>query len=455
MMMQLKILLVLCWAGLGIAAAGDDQRLRSLFDGSRASPQAIAAPVRVAAGGAVEESDEEIRIRHSTGTEDIDVADLLLAVRQMEDVIEGNYPEAISNRYLRDAALEGMLAALDPHSALFRPEVYESFSAQERGSAGFAGVGIVFEKKEFGDYPSVRYPIPGNSAYAAAIKPGDGIIAVDGVDTKNMSMDEVVTRIRGEEGTPVTLTAVSIGEPLDAAREVVLVRREVQNKNMFSAMPAPGVGYIYFGQFIEGVAKEFGDHLTALSAQGMTSLIIDARDNPGGYLNEVIEICSNFLPASSLVITAKSQGAAQEFRTKEAGSWTNLPIAVLINDGSASASEILAGALSDHGRAVLIGSRSYGKGTVQGVFEEFPEPGYAVKLTKARYYLPSGISIDRGGDGLAGLEPTVKVDVEWKIQALLAQERVERMNLNAPKEPARDEVLEKALTHFGAGAPSW
>ncbi len=304
-----------------------------------------------------------------------------------------SYVDTLSSRDLIEQALQGMLQSLDPNSVLLTPEELENLQIQLEGS--FEGVGITLGQRD--DWLTVISPIEGTPAYRAGMKAGDRITEIDGMSTEGITTTEAVSHIRGPGGTVVELTVQRPGmtEPI-----VFPIERDVIDFPSVSAhfMVEPGIGYVRLSRFSEESANEVLDAVTALEDQGADRMILDVRGNSGGLMLPSIDVADIFLPAGAVVVTTRGQSVGEfTYRTRR-GVLYGGELVLLVDGGSASSSEILAGALQDQHAATLIGSRTFGKGSVQSLSDlgEYPGIGhYGVKLTTARYYTPSGRSIDR------------------------------------------------------------
>ncbi len=303
------------------------------------------------------------------------------------------YVDTVESSVLIEEALQGMLQSLDPNSMLLTPREYENLRIQLEGS--FEGVGITLGQRE--DRLTVISPIEGTPAYRAGMKAGDTIITIDGTTTEGMTTDEAVSMIRGPGGTIVTLDVIRAGI---ADTLVFPIERAMIDVPSVSAhfMLEPGIGYIRLSRFSEESLQEVTAALEDLQGQGADKLVFDIRSNSGGLLNPAVEIADLFLPAGAAVVTTRGQAVGEHvYRARNDVLFSGETV-VLVDGGSASSSEILAGALQDHGVATIIGSRTFGKGSVQSLTDlgEYPGLGhYGVKLTTARYYTPNGRSIDR------------------------------------------------------------
>jgi len=307
--------------------------------------------------------------------------------------VESNYVEEVDERKLVYGAVKGMMRTLDPHSDFMTPEEFADMRADTDGE--FGGVGI--EINDDGGVIVVVEPIAGSPAAKAGLLPGDRIIAIDGNPTKGRPGGETSSRLRGRPGTPVKLTVERKG--WDGPHVLGLTRELIHVQAVEAKLLEPGIGYLRIKQFQERTDEEVMAALTTLKADSggtLTGLVLDLRGNPGGLLDQAVKVSDLFLDGGVIVSTVGRSGKKlEEEVAREAGTWDNFPMVALVNGGSASASEIVAGALQDHGRALLIGTQTFGKGSVQSVYEL--ADGSGLKLTVARYYTPSGRSIQEKG----------------------------------------------------------
>lgn len=312
-------------------------------------------------------------------------------------IVESSYVEPLEQKNIIYGAIKGMLQDLDPHSTFYTPEEYQSFKVDTKGS--FGGLGITISKKD--DMLVIISPIEDTPADKAGIKPGDIIVMIDGEPTINMSLENAVSKMRGEPGSKIKITVSRKGEtkPID----FVMERAIIKIKSVKSAM-VDNIGYVRLTQFQENSSNEMTKALEAFDKAGAKGIIIDLRNNGGGLLSEAINVSSLFLPTDkSVVYTKDRSGEEVHYKTKRISYRDNKrPIVVLVNEGSASASEILGGALQDYNRAVLVGGVTFGKASVQSILEM--KDGSAIKLTTARYYTPLGRSIQG-----VGIVPDVEV----------------------------------------------
>ncbi len=319
----------------------------------------------------------------------------------MDIIIEnhvGDDKKVPDKKELMQGALKGMVESLDdPYSVYFTKEEMESFSEDIKGK--YAGVGMVIQKKV--DEPlMVVSPIEDTPAFKAGIKPKDKIVSINGESTYKMTSNEAVKLLKGEPGTDVTVTIYR--EATKETKEVVLTRAIVELKYVKSKMLDDKIGYLRLTQFGEDVYKDVNKALTGLQKEGMQALILDLRSNPGGALDQSIKIASMFMK-DGRVVSVKGRSGQEQVYMREGKYFGDFPMVVLINEGSASASEIVSGALKDTGRAILVGEKSFGKGSVQSILP-LPDKD-AIKLTIAKYYTPSGVSIHG-----TGIEPDVKIE---------------------------------------------
>ena len=306
------------------------------------------------------------------------------------EIIQKNYVDPVEPKDLIEKAIQGMVSSLDPHSALLPPEAYEELRIDTEGK--FTGIGIHVTMRD--NFVTVVSPIEGTPAYKAGVKAMDKIVKVDGVVTSDLR--DAVKRMRGPKGTTVVITIIreSVKEPID----FTLIRDVIPIESVKSASLEPGYGYVRITNFREqttdDVAKALGTFKN--SSTPLKGLVLDLIDNPGGILSQAISISDLFIEEGTiLTIKGRLDKHNKVFKARSSETPRSYPIIVLINGGSASASEIVAGALKDHQRALLLGTQTFGKGSVQTV--ESLRDGYGIKFTIARYYTPSGQSIQATG----------------------------------------------------------
>lgn len=328
-------------------------------------------------------------------------------LQEVMDHVANRFVDPVDQAALIDAAIEGVLAGLnDPNSSLLSASAFENFRIQTEGD--YAGVGL--EITEQGGWVTVVGPIPGTPGARAGIRAGDRIVAVDGASAKGWSTQEAVQVLRGRAGAEVTITVERpfVETPID----FTLARARIQLRSVpFATLLGDGVGYIPLKVFSENSTREVQLAADSLVAAGAQSLILDLRGNPGGILEQAIGVADLFLPMRLPVseTRGKSGDAPQILRSSTPDQFDGIPLVVLVDRGSASASEIVAGALQDHDRALVVGASTFGKGSVQTLFPL--SGGNVLKLTTARWYTPAGRSIERRfgldaeGEGEEGGDP--------------------------------------------------
>ncbi|MFT9332671.1 MAG: S41 family peptidase [Acetobacter persici] len=324
---------------------------------------------------------------------------LLTLFGTLLDLVRADYVEPVSDKDLITNALNGMLTGLDPHSSYMTEKQYADMMVQMKGE--FGGLGLELQQQD--GHIRVVSPVDGTPGFRAGIKPGDYIIAVDGHPVDGTPLDEAVKKMRGKPNTKITLTLVREKTPKPII--LTLTRENIHIEVIKSAL-YDRIGYIRIAQFNEETEKGLLKAYNQLKQQAggkLAGLVLDLRNDPGGLLNQAIDVSSSFIRSGEIVSTrARHPKDSQRWDAHGTDITDGLPIVVLINGGSASASEIVSGALQDHHRAVLLGTKSFGKGSVQSIM---PIPGNgAIRLTTARYYTPSGRSIQ----GL-GITPDIAV----------------------------------------------
>ncbi|MGM0786561.1 MAG: S41 family peptidase [Thermodesulfobacteriota bacterium] len=308
------------------------------------------------------------------------------------DELEKNYVEEVDTRELIEEAINGMVESLDPHSTFMPPEAFDELQDETRGE--FGGIGIVISKRE--GRLTVVSPIEGTPASKAGIQANDVIIEVEGKSTEDMMLWEAVKKMRGEPGTEIDIKVIRKGrsEPMEFSLE----RDVIPMESVRHAMIKPGYGYVWITNFRENTEDEVKKALADLEKSGdpLKGVILDMRDNPGGLLTQAVSVSDVFL-REGRIVSIKSRNEKEEsvYDASSSGGEPDYPIVVLINGGSASASEIVAGALQDNERALVLGTDSFGKGSVQTV--KPLRNGYGLKFTIAKYYTPNGRSIQADG----------------------------------------------------------
>lgn len=305
-----------------------------------------------------------------------------------------------------DAIYKAVMDSLgDPYSIYYTEEEYNSFLESSSGS--YCGIGVVVQQNvQTGIVTAVR-PYQNCPGYEAGIRPGDLILAVGGTEITGMDLNAAVALIRGEEGTSVTITLQRDDEVFD----VEVTRRQIDVETVTYRMLDDNIGYIQVDEFDEVTAKQFSEALDTLIDQGMEALVIDIRDNPGGLLNVVVDMLDEILPEGVIVSVKDKNGKTEEYRS-DAETKLEVPLAVLVNGNSASASEIFAGAVKDYGVGTIVGTTTFGKGIVQTIFSL--NDGTGMKLTIEDYYTPSGKSIHK-----IGVSPDVEIDLPDELKVLV------------------------------------
>ncbi|MEC7243770.1 MAG: S41 family peptidase, partial [Pseudomonadota bacterium] len=334
--------------------------------------------------------------------------------------VRADYVESVTDKDLIEAAINGMLTSLDPHSTYLPDDNFKKVQQQTSGKFGGLGIEVTMEN----GFLKVVSPIDDTPAFAAGLQPEDVILSVDDESIVGITLSEAVEKLRGPVGSQVR---ISVQRAEDEPFEVSIIRDEIKIRSVRSRL-YENIGYVRITTFSEqttpGLNKAIKD-LTEESGDKLTGIILDLRNNPGGLLSEAIKVSDAFLERGEIVSTRGRENSDIQHAYAGPGDITGgLPVVVLINSGSASASEIVAGALKDHRRAILMGTRSFGKGSVQTIM---PMPGHgAIRLTTARYYTPSGVSIQA-----KGIEPDIEV----------ALARIEELDQG----PLREEDLRGAL----------
>jgi carboxyl-terminal processing protease len=333
--------------------------------------------------------------------------------------VKRDYVEQVDDHELIEAAIRGMVADLDPHSAFLDSEEYQEIRISTTGNYSGVGLEVSLEEDPDGQMQRVRViaPIEDTPAERAGIRPGDAIISIDGMPVDSANLGDTVNRMRGEPGTEVRITVERDGveEPLS----FTLVRDHVLVRSVKHDMLEPGYGYVRITHFSETTGNDLNDALVELQEAagepGLRGLVLDLRNNPGGVLDSAVDVSDAFLD-SGVIVTADGRVSEARFRmdARAGDLLRGAELVVLVNGGSASASEIVAGALKDNHRATLVGTSTFGKGSVQTVMPL--SDGRAIKLTTSKYYTPSGTSIhDRG------ISPDISIDNDSIDAARIAQ----------------------------------
>ncbi|MBK8104170.1 MAG: S41 family peptidase [Betaproteobacteria bacterium] len=372
------------------------------------------------------------------------------------DRVKSEYVEPVDEKKLIEDAIAGMVAGLDPHSQYLDKKTWKEFRESTGGK--FVGIGIEMGMED--GLVKVVSPIEGSPAFRAGLKPGDFITRIDDTPVKGMTVDQAVKRMRGDPNTKVVLTVFRKSE--SRSFPVTIIREEIRMQSVRAKMVDPGYGWLRVSQFQDRTVDDFVKKIEELYKQdpNLKGLVLDLRNDPGGLLDGAVALSAAFLPADVVVVTTNGQlpesrasfRASPEYYARRGGpdplrrlpaALKTVPLVVLVNEGSASASEIVAGALQDHKRATIMGAQTFGKGSVQTIR---PLPGEtALKITTARYYTPNGRSIQA-----KGIEPDVWLDetAEGNVFAALRMREADLdkhlSGADEAKDPARDKAREEA-----------
>lgn len=358
----------------------------------------------------------------------------LKTLTEVLSIVKKHYVEEVKTKDLVYAAIKGMLNSLDPHSSFMPPEAYKELQVETKGE--FGGLGIQIGVKDA--MLTVIAPIEDTPAFKAGIKAGDKIAKINNESTKDMSLQDAVSKMRGAPKTSITISILREGwkEPKD----FTMMRDIIKIKSVKTKVLEGNIGYVKVSQFQDQTSADLAAALQKLTGEKITSVILDLRNNPGGLLNSAIDVTGQFIPKGKLVVYTKARsGEKMEFLTEDGKSY-DLPMIVLVNQGSASASEIVAGALKDWNRAVILGTQTFGKGSVQTVIPL--SDGAGLRLTTSKYYTPKGISIQN-----TGITPDIVVKLEAKNGAkehpVLREKDLER-HLKNEQEVIKPEETETA-----------
>lgn len=323
--------------------------------------------------------------------------------------IKNYYVDKVDDKSLIDDAIDGMLSRLDPHSVFLRPKAFDALKVSTKGQ--FGGLGIEVSMSEEG-YVKVVSPIDDTPAFYADVRAGDLITKLDGKPVKGMSLSEAVDIMRGEEGKPIVISIMRKGEASILDKNIIRARIQIQSVR--SKILEPDYGYVRISRFQRPTGEQLRKHILKLqkSQKNLEGIVLDLRNNPGGLLDSAVDVAGTFMNGGLVVATkGRIQGSDQNYNARGGELLKGKPIVVLINEGSASASEIVAGALQDTKRAIIMGRTSFGKGSVQSVLP-IKNSKSALKLTTAKYYTPSGKIIQA-----KGIKPDIDIPV-IKIEAL-------------------------------------
>jgi len=349
-------------------------------------------------------------------------------------LIEEQYAEPKSTKDLVYGAIQGAVGTLDPHSSFMTPDEFRELQIETKGK--FSGIGIEIALKD--RILTVVSPIEGTPAYQAGMKPGDQIVKINGAPTKNITLMEAVKKIRGPKGSKVVLTVNREG--FQKPKDFVITRQIIPIRSVKARILDDGIGYIRLTNFQDQTDHDLQAYLKKMKKRlvPFKGLILDLRNDPGGLLEQAVRVSDEFLPSGLIVYTeGRNRGQNMRFyaRAGQEGKVATVPMVVLINEGSASASEIVAGALKDQKRALVLGTKSFGKGSVQTIIPL--EDGSALRLTTALYFTPSGVTINE-----KGIHPDVVVE-EKKPPADKSLQKL------------RDEILTRHMRREGLTDKPW
>jgi carboxyl-terminal processing protease len=346
-------------------------------------------------------------------------------------IVQNQYVDEVPPRELIYSAIKGTLRGLDPHSSFLDPESYREMQVETSGS--FGGLGIEITLRD--DILTVVAPIEGTPAYRAGIQPGDRIVKIDGIVTKDMQLSDAVKRMRGKPGSKVTIAVGREGwtEPKDFD----ITREQIRVQSVRTHDLSNGIGYLRVRQFQEQTAHDVEAALDKFAKSGTKAMVLDLRNNPGGLLTSAVEVAEKFLEDGKLVVYTEGRVRNQNMRFSAHAKkpLSTIPMVILINQGSASASEIVAGALQDYNRAVLVGTQTFGKGSVQTIIPL--SDGSGLRLTTAKYFTPKGRSIH--GKGIA---PDIVVELPKEKEPTV---KPQPPSLDPLEELKKDIQLQRAL----------
>ncbi len=353
-------------------------------------------------------------------------------------VVEKSYVDDVRYKDLIYGALSGMLHSLDSHSQFLDQEEYQEMMVETEGEFGGLGIEITLKDK----YLTVVTPLDGTPAAKAGLQPGDRLLKIDGVSTEDITLNQAVNKLRGKPGSKIVLTVSrpSKKEILEVTlkRDVIKIQSITERKMLDKA-----IGLVRIAQFQDRTTDEMDKAIKHLQAKGMKALVLDLRNNPGGLLQEAIDVSDRFLGEGKMIVYTKGRMPEQtvDFKGRTGPAIFNMPMVVLINDGSASGAEIVAGAMKDWKRAVVLGTKSFGKGSVQSVLPM--KDGTALKLTTAKYFTPKGTSIHG-----TGIQPDITVEIPEQDQMRLMMSKVNRLDESDEKqagEQPHDLQLDRAV----------
>ncbi len=374
----------------------------------------------------------------------VDSYQKLKVFSEILSLLEANYVEPLDTNDLIDGAIRGMLKTLDPHTSYLPPDAFNQMKVETSGRFGGLGIEITLRKGIL----TVVTPIEDTPADRAGIKSGDRIIKIEDESTLDMTLSDAVERLRGKIGTEVTITLFREGknEPF----EVTLQRANIQVKSVKSKIYEGGIGYVKIRSFTKTTSRDLDKVLNSFREKQVKKLVLDLRNNPGGLLNQAVEVSDRFLQPENLIVYTQGRTDEQNMRftTHDRVQRVKYPMIILVNGGSASASEIVAGALQDSNRAIILGTQTFGKGSVQTIIPL--SDGSALRLTTARYYTPSGRVIQENG-----IIPDIVVEVPVATAKLKDGDDKSKEEINQEKNKMRKFLREKDLKKHLKGKKSF